>query len=90
VLFGQSSGPAPEIDPQLLQVKGSVFLTRPTIFHYTLSTADFVRRASDVLGWVADGSLKVTIGESFALTDAAEAHRALESRRTVGKVVLVP
>jgi len=90
VLYGQSSGPIEPVDPQILHQKGSLFLTRPTIAHYVASRAELLERASAVLGWVADGSLKVYIGREFPLAAAAEAHTELEARRTTGKVLLIP
>jgi NADPH2:quinone reductase len=90
VLFGQSSGPVPPLDPQVLNRKGSLFLTRPTIAHYVATREELAARASEVLGWVADGWLEVHIDREFPLGDAPAAHSALESRRTVGKVLLVP
>jgi NADPH2:quinone reductase len=90
VLYGQSSGPVEPVDPQILSQKGSLFLTRPTIAHYVAEKAEFLERASAVLGWVADGSLKVRIGHEFPLAAAAEAHTELEARRTTGKVLLIP
>jgi NADPH2:quinone reductase len=90
VLFGQSSGPVPPVDPQVLSQKGSVFLTRPTLVHYTLTRQDLLERAGEVLGWVGEGKLNVRVGARFALADAADAHRALEGRKTTGKVLLQP
>jgi NADPH2:quinone reductase len=90
VLYGQSSGPVEPFDPQLLNQKGSVFLTRPTLHHYTVARAELLERADQVLGWVGDGSLQVTIGGEFPLAEAAQAHRELESRRTTGKLLLIP
>ena len=90
VLFGQSSGPVPPFDPQILNRKGSLFLTRPTLGHYVATRDELLARANDVLGWVASGELSVRIGAEFPLADAADAHRALEGRRTTGKVVLIP
>ena len=90
VLFGQSSGPVPPIDPQVLNHKGSLFLTRPNLADYVAAPDELAARAADVLGWVAEGWLQVHIDQRHALADAAEAHRALESRRTVGKVVVRP
>lgn len=90
VLFGQSSGPVPPFDPQILNRKGSLFLTRPTLGHYVATREELLWRADDVLGWVGSGELSVRIGAEFPLRDAAEAHRALEGRRTTGKVGLVP
>ena len=74
VLYGQSSGPVEPFDPQLLNQKGSLFLTRPTIAHYLRTREELLGRANDVFGWVADGSLKVRIGREFPLGAAAEAH----------------
>lgn len=90
VLFGQSSGPVDPFDPQLLNQKGSLFLTRPTLGHYVLSRAELLERANAVLGWVEDGTLEVRIERDFPLAAAAEAHRELESRRTMGKLLLIP
>jgi NADPH2:quinone reductase len=89
-LFGQSSGPAGPLDPQVLNQKGSLFLTRPTIFHYVASRAELLARAGDVLSWVKDGSLKLRMEHDFPLAKAADAHRALEGRKTTGKVLLIP
>ena len=90
VLFGQSSGPVPPLDPQVLNRKGSLFLTRPTIGHYVAAGEELAARASELLSWVADGWLKVHIDREFPLGDAGSAHSALESRQTVGKLLLVP
>lgn len=89
-LFGQSSGPVAPFDPQLLNQKGSLFLTRPTLVHY-IATPDELRwRAGEVLGWIRDGSLDLRIDREVPLVHASEAHRALEGRRTTGKVLLIP
>jgi NADPH2:quinone reductase len=90
VLYGQSSGPVEPIDPQILNQKGSIFLTRPSLTHYVATRAELVERAAAVLDWVADDTLKVRIGREFPLAAAAEAHRELEARRTTGKVLLIP
>jgi NADPH2:quinone reductase len=90
VLCGQSSGPVEPIDPQLLHRKGSLFLTRPSLFHYMASREELLARARDVLGWVADGTLTVHIDREYPLAEAAAAHRALEARQTTGKVLLIP
>jgi NADPH2:quinone reductase len=90
VLFGQSSGPVAPIDPQILNRKGSLFLTRPTLVHYTATRAELLARAGDVLGWVREGKLKLRIGLELPLAQAAEAHRQLEARKTTGKVLLLP
>ncbi len=89
-LFGQSSGPAGPIDPQILNQKGSLFLTRPTLGNYIATRGDLVARAGDVLSWVKDGSLPVRIDRTFPLAEAGAAHRALEARETSGKVVILP
>jgi NADPH2:quinone reductase len=90
VLYGQSSGPVGPIDPQILNQKGSLFLTRPTLAHYVATRSELTERASAVLGWLADGSLKVRVGREFPLAAAAEAHANLEGRNTTGKVLLIP
>jgi NADPH2:quinone reductase len=90
VFFGNASGPAPAIDPLLLSQKGSLFVTRPTLFHYTTDRASLLERANDVLGSAASGRLKVRIDRELPLAQAAEAHRALEGRGTTGKLLLVP
>jgi len=90
VLFGQSSGPVPPIDPQLLNHKGSLFLTRPNLSDYLADPEELAARAADILGWVSEGWLHVHIDRHCALAEAAEAHRALESRRTAGKIVVRP
>jgi NADPH:quinone reductase len=89
-LFGQSSGPVPSFDPALLAQKGSLFLTRPSLAHYSATRAELLWRAGDVLGWVASGELQLRIGATFPLSEAAEAHRQLEGRQTTGKVLLLP
>ena len=90
VLFGQSSGPVPPLDPGKLAAKGSLFLTRPTLAHYTLDRAELLQRAGDLFGWSASGKLKLRIDKVCSLSQAAEAQRLLESRKTTGKIVLVP
>jgi NADPH2:quinone reductase len=90
VLFGQSSGPVPPVDPQVLNSKGSLYLTRPTIANYIATREELSARASDLFRWIAEGSLKVRIDRSYPLAEAAKAHAALEGRETTGKVLLVP
>ncbi len=90
VLFGQSSGPAPAIDPQILNPKGSLFLTRPTLVHYVANRAELMERTSAVFGWMRKGELKVRIDKTFPLAQAADAHRYLESRASKGKLLLIP
>jgi NADPH2:quinone reductase len=90
VLFGQSSGPVPPFELGRLNALGSLFVTRPSLAHYTADRAELELRAGAVLGAVAAGRLTVRIGARFPLSEAAEAHRALEGRETTGKVLLVP
>jgi NADPH:quinone reductase len=89
-LYGQSSGPIGQIDPQILNTKGSLFLTRPSLNHHIASRDELQSRAGEVLGWIRDGKLRVRMEFEFPLKDAGEAHRALEGRKTTGKVLLVP
>jgi len=90
VLFGQSSGPTGAFDPQVLSQKGSLFLTRPSLVHHMATREELLQRAGEVLGWIRDGKLRLRIELEFPLKDAAEAHRALEGRKTTGKVLLIP
>ena len=90
VLYGQSSGPVGSFDPLLLSQKGSLFLTRPTLGDYIATRAELLQRAGEVLGWIKSGKLKLRIDHEFPLAQAAEAHRALEGRKTTGKVLLIP
>jgi NADPH2:quinone reductase len=90
VLCGQSSGAVGPLDPQLLNQKGSLFLTRPTIAHYIATRSELLARAADVLGWIRAGTLKLRIGLELPLAQAPEAHRRLEGRQTTGKVLLIP
>ena len=90
VLFGQSSGPVPPFDPGKLAAKGSLFLTRPTLAHYTLTRAELLQRSGDLFNWTAAGKLRLRIDKTFSLAEATEAHRQLEGRKTTGKVILFP
>ncbi|HYU01849.1 MAG TPA: quinone oxidoreductase [Gemmatimonadales bacterium] len=90
VLYGQSSGPVGAFDPQVLSQKGSLFLTRPTLGHYIATRTELLERAGEVLGWIKSGRLKLRIQHEFPLAQAPEAHRALEGRKTTGKVLLIP
>ena len=90
VLFGQASGPVPPLDPQILNARGSLFLTRPVLGAYTQDRDELLWRARDLFGWIADGKLKLRIGATYPLADAAQAHRDLEGRKTTGKVLLIP
>ena len=89
VTFGQSSGPVPPMTTAVLS-KGSLFATRPTLFDYVVDREDLLAGTGEMLGLVRDGILKVSINQTFALADVAEAHRALEGRRTTGATILVP
>ncbi|PYO36225.1 MAG: NADPH:quinone reductase [Gemmatimonadetes bacterium] len=90
VLYGQSSGPVGPFDPQILNQKGSLFLTRPTLHHYIAAREELVARAEEVLDWVREEKLRVRIAAELPLAQAAEAHRLLEGRRALGKVLLIP
>jgi NADPH2:quinone reductase len=89
-LFGQSSGSVPPFDAALLAQKGSLFLTRPSLAAYSATREELLWRASDVLKWISTGELKLKIGKTFPLSEAAEAHRQLEGRATTGKLLLIP
>ena len=89
-LFGQSSGPVEAFDPALLAQKGSLFLTRPSLAHYAATRAELTWRAGQLFNWLSAGELKLRIEKTFPLSDAAEAHRQLEGRKTTGKVLLIP
>jgi len=89
-LFGQSSGPVPPFDPNILNAKGSLFLTRPNLAHHCLTREELLWRAGDVLGWVSSGELKIRVDRTYPLAEAAQAHRDLEGRHTAGKILLLP
>jgi NADPH2:quinone reductase len=89
-LFGQSSGPVAPLDPQVLNAKGSLYLTRPTYKHYIATREELLWRAQDVFGWIAAGELRVRIDKTFPLAEAAAAHQYLEDRKTQGKALLLP
>jgi len=88
--FGNASGAVPPFAPLVLSQRGSLFFTRPTLAHYTQTPAELRTRSGDLFAWIATCALKVRIGATFALTAAADAHRALEGRGTTGKVMLLP
>jgi len=90
VIFGQASGPVPPFDTAILNAKGSLSLARPSLTHNVTSHADVVWRAGDLFQWIERGKLAATIGKRFPLADAARAHREMESRRSVGKLLLIP
>jgi len=89
VTFGNASGPVPPVAPLELSKRGSLFLTRPTLFHYTATRAMLTKAAQELFAVVAQGAVRVHIGQTYALRDAAQAHRDLEARKTVGSTVLV-
>jgi NADPH2:quinone reductase len=88
VLFGQSGGKVPPLDPTILNTKGSLFLTRPSLAYYCATREELLWRAGDVLQWVASGKLKLAIERTYPLAQVAQAHRDLESRSTAGKLLL--
>jgi len=90
VLFGQSSGPVPPVDLQLLNRYGSLFVTRPTLADYIVTRGELLARANDLFRWIREGKLHVRIDHELPLAEAAEAHRLLESRATAGKLLLIP
>ncbi|WP_043653360.1 quinone oxidoreductase family protein [Nocardia thailandica] len=89
-LFGGASGPVPPFDPQRLNRGGSLFLTRPTLVHYTRDRDELLWRATDVFTGLADGTLRLRVGATYPLADAARAHTDLEARQTTGSIVLLP
>lgn len=88
--FGNASGAVPDFSPLILSQKGSLFVTRPTLTNYVATREELEWRANDVFNWVASGKLNVRIGGTYALKDAAHAHRDLEGRKTTGKLILKP
>jgi NADPH2:quinone reductase len=89
-LFGQSSGSVDPIDPNILNPKGSLFLTRPSLAHHCLTRDELLWRAGDVLGWIGSCKLQLRIDKTYPLANAADAHRDLEGRKTAGKLLLIP
>ncbi len=89
-LYGAASGPVPPVDPQVLNTKGSLFLTRPTLWHYTATREELLARAGELFGWIRSGQVDVRIGGRYPLAEARRAHDDLEGRRTTGKVLLLP
>ncbi|WP_343572893.1 quinone oxidoreductase [Mycobacterium sp.] len=89
-LFGASSGPVPPVDPQRLNAAGSVYLTRPSLAHFTRTGEEFAWRSKELFDGIAAGSISVTVGRRYPLADAAQAHRDLQGRQTVGSIVLTP
>jgi NADPH2:quinone reductase len=90
VLFGQSSGSVPPFNPSILASKGSLFLTRPSLTHYTATREELVLRCTELFEWVSTGVLRINIDRTFPLAQAAEAHLRLESRAAMGKILLLP
>lgn len=90
VLWGNASGAVPPIDPLVLMNKGSLYVTRPTLGHYIATRKELDWRARDLFQWLANGKLRVRIDRTFALADAADAHRYMESRASMGKILLRP
>jgi len=88
VAFGNASGPADPVDLLLLSQKGSLYVTRPTLFNYIASREDLEWRMSDLFRWIGEGKLKINIDKSYPLAEAAQAHRDLEGRKTTGKLLL--
>ena len=90
VLYGAASGPVAPVDPNLLQSKGSLFFTRPTLAHYAAARDELLERAREVFAWVASGELSVRVGARYTLEQARQAHEDLEGRRTTGKSLIIP
>ena len=90
VLFGASSGPVEPLDPQVLNQKGGLFLTRPSLAQYTLTREELLWRAENILSWIGQNNLDVRIGGTYELSDVAQAHQDLEGRKTTGKLLLIP
>jgi NADPH2:quinone reductase len=90
VLFGASSGPVPPLDPQILNQKGGLFLTRPALAQYTATREELLWRAQSLFSWIGQNNLDVRIGGTYELSDAEQAHRDLEGRKTTGKLILLP
>jgi NADPH2:quinone reductase len=90
VLYGQSSGSVPPVDPQTLNAKGSLYLTRPFLAHYTADREELLGRANELFKWIEAGEIKARIDRTFPLADSAEAHMYLESRQATGKLLLIP
>jgi NADPH2:quinone reductase len=90
ILFGQSSGPVPPLDPNILNPKGSLYLTRPSIFHYAADREEYLWRSGDLFQWLKSGDLTVRIDHQLPLAEAGEAQQLLASRKTAGKLLLIP
>ena len=90
VLFGNASGPVPPIDPLALSGAGSIFLTRPTLFHHIATREELLSRSKELFTWLQSGELRLAIDRSLPLAEAAQAHALLEGRKTTGKLLLIP
>ena len=90
VLLGASSGPVPPLDPQVLNQKGGLYLTRPALAHYTATREELLWRAQSLFSWIGQNNLDVRIGGTYKLSEADQAHRDLEGRKTTGKLILIP
>ena len=90
VLFGGSSGQVPPLDPQILNQKGSLFLTRPSLARYTLTREELLWRAESLFSWIGQNNLDVRVGGAYRLAETEQAHRDLEGRKTTGKLLLIP
>jgi NADPH2:quinone reductase len=90
VLYGAASGPVAPVDPALLQSKGSLFFTRPTLAHYAAAREELLERSRELFGWVATGEVSVRVGARYTLDQAGQAHEDLESRKTTGKSLIIP
>jgi NADPH2:quinone reductase len=90
VLFGASSGPVPPVDLQVLNNKGSLFATRPKLAEYTATREELLWRAQGLFTWIGQNNLDVRIGGTYKLSEADQAHRDLEGRKTTGKLILIP
>ena len=90
VSFGNASGPVPAFDPGILSAKGSLFLTRPSLIHYTAKREDLVASAEDLFEMVGSGAVKIEVNQTYPLAEAAQAHRDLEARKTTGSTIMLP
>jgi NADPH:quinone reductase len=90
VSFGNSSGAVPAFEPGILSAKGSLYLTRPTLFHYTRTREELQQTADELFAVIESGAVKISINQRFKLADARAAHEALHSRATTGATVLLP
>jgi NADPH:quinone reductase len=90
VSFGNASGAVPAFAPLVLNQKGSIFLTRPSLGHYCANRAELEWRARDIFSWLASGAAKLHIDKVYPLAEAGQAHTDLASRKTTGKLLLVP